>query len=53
MACGRPRKRAGFIGNQNGDAKAIAGAAKKVEAVYNYPYQNHACMEPAECHGAL
>ncbi|MFL6790076.1 MAG: molybdopterin cofactor-binding domain-containing protein [Bradyrhizobium sp.] len=36
-----------FIGNQNGDAKAaIAGAAKKVEAVYNYPYQNHATMEP-------
>src|ERR1700753_1803423 len=36
-----------FIGNQNGDAKAaMAGAAKKVEAVYNYPYQNHAAMEP-------
>jgi isoquinoline 1-oxidoreductase beta subunit len=36
-----------FVGNQNGDAKAaIAGAAKKVEAVYNYPYQNHAAMEP-------
>ena len=36
-----------FVGNQNGDAKAaIAGAAKKVEAVYNYPYQNHATMEP-------
>ena len=36
-----------YIGNQNGDAKAaIAGAAKKVEAVYNYPYQNHATMEP-------
>jgi isoquinoline 1-oxidoreductase beta subunit len=36
-----------FIGNQNGDAKAaVASAAKKVEAVYNYPYQNHACMEP-------
>src|SRR3979411_1854186 len=36
-----------FIGNQNGDAKAaIASAAKKVEAVYNYPYQNHATMEP-------
>ena len=36
-----------FVGNQNGDAKAaIAGAAKKVEAVYAYPYQNHAAMEP-------
>ena len=36
-----------FVGNKNGDAKAaIAGAAKKVEAVYNYPYQNHATMEP-------
>jgi len=36
-----------FIGNQNGDAKAaIARAAKKVEAIYSYPYQNHACMEP-------
>jgi isoquinoline 1-oxidoreductase beta subunit len=36
-----------FVGNRNGDAKAaIAGAAKKVEAVYSYPYQNHVCMEP-------
>ena len=36
-----------FVGNKNGDAKAaIAGAAKKVEAVYTYPYQNHATMEP-------
>ncbi|HEY8565807.1 MAG TPA: xanthine dehydrogenase family protein molybdopterin-binding subunit [Beijerinckiaceae bacterium] len=36
-----------FVGNQSGDAKAaIAGAAKTVEAVYGYPFQNHATMEP-------
>ena len=36
-----------FVGNQQGDAKAaIAGAAKKVEAVYSYPFQNHAALEP-------
>jgi isoquinoline 1-oxidoreductase beta subunit len=36
-----------FVGNQNGDAKAaLAGAAKRVEAVYGYPYQHHATMEP-------
>ncbi len=36
-----------FVGNQNGDAKAaLAKAARKFEAVYNYPYQNHAAMEP-------
>ncbi len=36
-----------FVGNKQGDIDAaIAGAAKKVEAVYSYPYQNHACMEP-------
>jgi isoquinoline 1-oxidoreductase beta subunit len=36
-----------FVANKNGDFKAaVAGAAKKIEAVYNYPYQNHATMEP-------
>jgi isoquinoline 1-oxidoreductase subunit beta len=36
-----------FVGNKAGDAKAaIAGAARKIEAVYSYPYQNHATMEP-------
>ncbi|RTE94049.1 molybdopterin cofactor-binding domain-containing protein [Bradyrhizobium sp. LVM 105] len=36
-----------YVGNKNGDAKgAIASAAKKIEAVYSYPYQNHATMEP-------
>jgi isoquinoline 1-oxidoreductase beta subunit len=36
-----------FVGNENGDVKAaFAGAAKKIEAVYGYPYQNHATIEP-------
>jgi isoquinoline 1-oxidoreductase beta subunit len=36
-----------FVGNQQGDVRqAIANAAKKVEAVYSFPYQNHATMEP-------
>ena len=34
------------IGNSVGDAPtAIAGSARKIEAVYSYPHQNHACME--------
>src|SRR5688572_6124673 len=47
LAEGLDNSQPAFIGNQNGDAKAaIASAVKKVEAVYNYPYQNHAPMEP-------
>jgi isoquinoline 1-oxidoreductase subunit beta len=34
------------VGSSQGDARAaLAGAARKVEAVYSYPHQNHACME--------
>ena len=47
--CSRPdsmptRRR---VGNQGGDIEAaLAGAAKKVEAVYAYPYQHHVTLEP-------
>jgi isoquinoline 1-oxidoreductase beta subunit len=35
------------VGNSQGDVKAaLAGAARRVEAVYAYPHQNHATMEP-------
>ena len=34
------------VGNENGDVNAaLAGAARKIEAVYSYPHQNHAPME--------
>jgi isoquinoline 1-oxidoreductase beta subunit len=34
------------VGNQVGDVeRALAGAARTVEAVYAYPFQNHATME--------
>ncbi|OKO86446.1 molybdopterin cofactor-binding domain-containing protein [Bradyrhizobium sp. AS23.2] len=47
LAEGLDNEQPAYVGNRNGDAKAaIAGAAKKIEAVYNYPYQNHATMEP-------
>lgn len=34
------------VGSRQGDvAAALAGATRKVEAVYSYPHQNHATME--------
>ena len=34
------------VGNKRGDAKAtLATSARKIEAVYSYPHQNHATME--------
>jgi len=37
----------GTVGLKQGDANAaLAGAAKKLEAVYEVPYLAHACMEP-------
>jgi isoquinoline 1-oxidoreductase subunit beta len=37
-----------FVGNKNGDVAAgfAAAGVKKVEAVYGYPHQNHATLEP-------
>ena len=42
--------RAGVIAQQKGDAgKAMAGAARTVEAVYQLPLLAHAAMEPMNC----
>ena len=36
----------GLVGHTAGQPKeALAAAARTIEAVYSYPYQNHACME--------
>jgi isoquinoline 1-oxidoreductase subunit beta len=36
-----------FVGNKAGDVKgALASASKVIEAIFAYPYQNHATMEP-------
>jgi len=39
-----------FAGQREGDAlNAIAGAARKIEAVYSTPFLAHATMEPMNC----
>ena len=39
-----------FADTNDGDAlKAIAGAAKKVEAIYSTPFLSHTCMEAMNC----
>lgn len=46
----RALKKKGVVARTEGDvAKAIKGAAKKIEAVYDVPYLAHACMEPMNC----
>jgi len=40
-------KQPGAVARNEGDARgAFAAAAKRVEAIYDFPYLAHACMEP-------
>ncbi|MCC6555450.1 MAG: xanthine dehydrogenase family protein molybdopterin-binding subunit [Polyangiaceae bacterium] len=43
-------KKPGKVAGKRGDAeKALAAASKRIEAVYEAPYQAHATMEPQGC----
>jgi isoquinoline 1-oxidoreductase beta subunit len=43
-------KQAGLVARNDGDAATtLAGAGKKLEAVYEVPYLSHAMMEPLNC----
>jgi isoquinoline 1-oxidoreductase subunit beta len=43
-------KQGGLVARKEGDAAAaLAGAGKKLEAVYEVPYLSHAMMEPLNC----
>jgi isoquinoline 1-oxidoreductase beta subunit len=47
---GRASKKPGAIARHEGDAAAaIAGAARKVDAVFEQPFLAHATMEPMNC----
>src|SRR5262249_29788217 len=46
----RASQKPGFVARRDGDAAvAIAGAARRVEAVYEQPFLAHATMEPMNC----
>ena len=50
LTAGLEEKGGQYAGRSEGDAlKAIAGAAKKIEATYSTPFLAHACMEPMGC----
>ena len=43
-------ERAGVVARNDGDAqKALAGAAQRIDAIYQVPFLAHAAMEPMNC----